>query len=1229
MATNLSAGQVTIDYIAKDFNSVVDDLINFATANFGPGTPSNRLWTDFNADSFSRTWLELVAYVSDLLFFYLDNQATEAYLESATLQSSILNIANQFGYVISTAQSSGGIANFTTIGPANIPSGFRVADTSGNPYFTTQPGSIGNAGVLSISTIQGKQVVDNFTAQGLQSEELTLSQTNLVVDSTNIIPTLRSPIVTVNSVTWTQVNTFIESFPNSQVYQVLLNSNSNPVIKFGDSIFGKQLNAGDQVSVSYRVGGGTLGNIGSNLLTTLTDSAVNVTSVTNNDNFSGGTDAPTLDQLKQLIPASLSTLERAVTAQDYADIITLNFPQIAQVSASTQNTQTGIDLNIYMVPVGTTVTEITQNPNLLNSIGNFLNLHKMVTSQFSIQNGTNVALLIGLTVYVNQNASRALVLSNIQSALANYFNFSTGTISASGTGPTFAQEVLLANVYNILDAITGIDRYDITELSYVPNVLPRVNNVNQLQFASVEGMSNSGRYEYFIATEVVPPNLSGSAIGQYEVFQRQYLTVTNISDNSISDNTANFSVLNSSGTLVSTDVILDNNGNIFTNNQWVSGYLLVDSNGSIFKIVSNNANSITIDPIPINPSGSAFVNGSYNIVTDLRDISAGGPNQSSLILNGHIVSILYNNVNTIFVIPGAELLVLGTLADPFIVSTKLTLPLVRTNITSNSAFPTIQLSPVLLSSLTFGQGVLSFPSGEYTNFNPLTGVVSVKDVVNLSSVVPGDNFLDSNDVIWPILSGVNNTLGSKSFTIKTGTLQVGVFTPSGYNSIPGFLSVPDAVDLSGVVAGDIFIDAGARQYEILGGINNTPGSKGFDIQAGLGLGVVNLTIGATIYSGVGQASGSITGFGSINQIQPGWLLEDVNGTVALINSVNYAANQVTLDINSDLVVTGLAEASDSNRLPIPIINTSINTTSLPNVFQLGTPLTGANAKIVPGDLLVDNTGVANEILQVPYVTYTNANATTYTYTDTNLAVEVFTNSGPVSYTYSSPTGVIQYASSVDLTAVDSGDQFKDGSGTYFTIFQIDYINNQVIIQSGQTVNTASGGNIFSGTERGLIQYTSPISWGIVAVLDRFRDSNGVDYIIDTFSTSQNIVRISTNPSSIGLAPSNLGGGSIRSFSKVELAPGFTTPEIGTGGTLTRRFYGPNNTVTWVVSYNGSLANVGYLNVNEVGLDANSNPADQFTIRTSPKIGDITNLRDNEIPTLSQSNENINLFGGNP
>ena len=84
-----------IDYIQKDFDSAVDAMITFATVNFGPGTSANRLWTNFNTDSFSRNWLEIVAFMADVFFFYFDNQATQTYLQTATIRSAVRNIADQ------------------------------------------------------------------------------------------------------------------------------------------------------------------------------------------------------------------------------------------------------------------------------------------------------------------------------------------------------------------------------------------------------------------------------------------------------------------------------------------------------------------------------------------------------------------------------------------------------------------------------------------------------------------------------------------------------------------------------------------------------------------------------------------------------------------------------------------------------------------------------------------------------------------------------------------------------------------------------------------------------------------------------------------------------------------------------------------------------------------------------------------------------------------------------
>lgn len=99
----------------------------------------------------------------------------------------------------------------------------------------------------------------------------------------------------------------------------------------------------------------------------------------------------------------------------------------------------------------------------------------------------------------------------------------------------------------------------------------------------------------------------------------------------------------------------------------------------------------------------------------------------------------------------------------------------------------------------------------------------------------------------------------KSYRVGTGTIQVwingvkenqrqlelqGSFTPTAYNSVTGRISVPDIVDLSRLVRYDTFKDASGAEFFILGGIDDTPGNKHFDMATGQ---VVDLTVGATLY----------------------------------------------------------------------------------------------------------------------------------------------------------------------------------------------------------------------------------------------------------------------------------------------------------------------------------------------------------------------------------------------
>ena len=82
-----------IKYKNKDFTSFITDLQNYATTYF-PNTVSDLT----NSESPSRLFMEMSAYVGDVLSFYLDNQIVETYINQAQDINNLLNIATVFGY---------------------------------------------------------------------------------------------------------------------------------------------------------------------------------------------------------------------------------------------------------------------------------------------------------------------------------------------------------------------------------------------------------------------------------------------------------------------------------------------------------------------------------------------------------------------------------------------------------------------------------------------------------------------------------------------------------------------------------------------------------------------------------------------------------------------------------------------------------------------------------------------------------------------------------------------------------------------------------------------------------------------------------------------------------------------------------------------------------------------------------------------------------------------------
>ena len=111
-----------IKYINKDFSEYKASLIDF-TKTYYPTT-----YNDFSSTSPGMMFIEMAAYVGDVLSFYLDNQVQENYLQFARQSNNLFELAYMFGYKPNVTGVATTTVNFYQTVPAKISGGSYVPD---------------------------------------------------------------------------------------------------------------------------------------------------------------------------------------------------------------------------------------------------------------------------------------------------------------------------------------------------------------------------------------------------------------------------------------------------------------------------------------------------------------------------------------------------------------------------------------------------------------------------------------------------------------------------------------------------------------------------------------------------------------------------------------------------------------------------------------------------------------------------------------------------------------------------------------------------------------------------------------------------------------------------------------------------------------------------------------------------------------------------------------------
>jgi len=114
---SVSLKKEAISYTNRDFDSIKGALVDFAKRYYP------NIVNDFNEASFNSFVLDLVAYLGDVMSFYVDYQANESFLYTASEPKNIINHAKSVNYPIRGRSSSyGQVAVFVEV-PATAAGG--------------------------------------------------------------------------------------------------------------------------------------------------------------------------------------------------------------------------------------------------------------------------------------------------------------------------------------------------------------------------------------------------------------------------------------------------------------------------------------------------------------------------------------------------------------------------------------------------------------------------------------------------------------------------------------------------------------------------------------------------------------------------------------------------------------------------------------------------------------------------------------------------------------------------------------------------------------------------------------------------------------------------------------------------------------------------------------------------------------------------------------------------
>lgn len=449
-----------VDYTSRDYASIREDLIDLIP-EYAP------LWTNRDPADFGMTILETFSYMGDILNYYIDKSANEAFISTASQRENVLQLAKLLGYKPTESTASTVTLTFSNTSGSSItvPALTQVATSTVSNASTNQivfetvsavTVPAGSTSTLA-TAVQGVTVTSELigVSNGQVNQTFQLADAPVISGSVSLL---------VGSINYSEVQYLIDFNGYDPVFSTYTNASGTTFIVFGDNISGRVPPNNAEIYATYRVGGGAEGNVATNTIKYILTNATSGLSVLNqfvsgsdDGSASGGADPESTDSIRINAPLSVRALNRAVSLSDYSALVV----QVSGVAKAIAIADVYSSVTVFFAPYGDKGVQIdgttpsTVFNTLKATVQEYLVDKIPANTTVTFQPPSYVPVLIDASVTCLPQYKQSLVEADVNSIISELLAFDN---------VAFADRITLQDVLAAIASVQGVAYAQITRL---------------------------------------------------------------------------------------------------------------------------------------------------------------------------------------------------------------------------------------------------------------------------------------------------------------------------------------------------------------------------------------------------------------------------------------------------------------------------------------------------------------------------------------------------------------------------------------------------------------------------------------------------------------------------------------------------------------------------------------------------------------------------------------------